>query len=227
MAQTEYTTEVLADSPAVFYKLDEVSGLPQDSSGNLRHMVTPSGTPEYRYSSPFSGAFGIRMNGESFVRSPPVSTVTDNLAVELWINPELFDSGGASFFQNGSGSGNGVEIGISASSKKFYINVDGTDPQEGRWAQNVGWIHVAVVRRSSVWEWYFNGDLWMANAGNGSVSTPTGSTRIASSTPSFTLSNLSFYGTALSAIRIRAHYEAAIDYIERPLAIPAIAAMSW
>jgi hypothetical protein len=34
-----YVDEVLADSPRAFYRLNEASGLPQDSSGNGLHMT--------------------------------------------------------------------------------------------------------------------------------------------------------------------------------------------
>ena len=32
-----YSSEVMADAPVVYYKLDETSGSPQDSSGNGNH----------------------------------------------------------------------------------------------------------------------------------------------------------------------------------------------
>lgn len=42
-----YSDEVLADAPAVYYRLNDASGLPQDSSGNGLHVSEVRGTPDY------------------------------------------------------------------------------------------------------------------------------------------------------------------------------------
>ena len=42
-----YFDEVMADSPAAYWRMDEASGQPQDSSGNGNNTTTTSGTPTY------------------------------------------------------------------------------------------------------------------------------------------------------------------------------------
>lgn len=47
-----YSSEVLADSPVAYYRMDEVSGLIQDSSGNANHATSTLGAGSATYGEP-------------------------------------------------------------------------------------------------------------------------------------------------------------------------------
>lgn len=42
-----YSSEVLADAPGAYYRMNEASGQPQDSSGNACHTTAVTGSPTY------------------------------------------------------------------------------------------------------------------------------------------------------------------------------------
>jgi hypothetical protein len=70
-----YSSEVLADSPRGYWRMNEASGNPQDSSGNGLHMDTTTGTPIYSQTGAItsdSTATAIRLDiasSESFTAS--------------------------------------------------------------------------------------------------------------------------------------------------------------
>jgi hypothetical protein len=204
MAQAEYTTAVLADSPAAFWKLDEASGLPQDSSGNARHFTTTTGTPTYQQAGPFTGAYGILLQtttNEGFTRAV-FDTATDNVTIEAWLR----QADGFTVAHNGA------NVVVTAGGTTVLSSVPlGTDL--------VTYKQIVALRRSGTWEIYKDGDLF--NTGStASISTPTGSFKVGiagSFAAGSVVSNVSYYATAISAARIRAHYEAAIDYQQKTL----------
>ena len=84
-----------------------------------------------------------------------------------------------------------------------------------------------AVRRAGAWELYVNGDLWSSYAPSGDSTAPTITLLGGSNgtTPTGLLSNVSYYETALSAERIRAHYDAAIGFVpinRLPINVPMI-----
>ena len=220
MAQSNYSTEVLADSPVAFWKLDEASGLPQDSSGNARHMTATISTPTYQYGAPFSGAQSIRMTdaggGSGFTRAV-VSTATNNIAVEFWLSA-LVDG-----VDNIFSWGTDTNSGRLRTNAGLYAYCSGVNQTKGPLVLKDGWRQIVVVLRSATWEYYQDGDLWLDNAGTTVPGTPSGSTQLGptgAATVDVAISNLSVYDTALSAARITAHYNAALDIVARPLHIP-------
>lgn len=59
-----YSSAVLEDSPLRYYKLDEASGLPQDSGSNGSHILTVTGAPTYGETSLVGGdGNSISFNG--------------------------------------------------------------------------------------------------------------------------------------------------------------------
>lgn len=220
MAQAEYTTEVLADSPTAFWKLDESSGLPQDSSGNGNHFTATAGSPTYQAAGPFSGAFGITYAaGDSHTRAV-FSTAVNNITCEVWINGPATNNT-TNILGNGQNGTSGYRILTTVGAVYARATVlceggpgsQGLGPPQG----GVGYQQFVAVRRSNTWEYYVNGDVFNSNAGTGAPNTPATSCGISPSAQTVTVSNWSLYETALSAARIRTHYEAAIDYTQRTL----------
>jgi hypothetical protein len=213
-----YATEVLADSPSAFYKLDEASGLPQDSSGNGRHMTFSTGSIGYSQAGPFPGSSAVLMhqfNSEYFNRGSPVLTATDNISFEFWARIDYSDDT-SPLFSMGSGEGttNGVwfrAIRSGGVGVDVYAGVNQIFSSD-LWPSGLrGWFHTVIVRRATQWESYLNGELYSLGSTT-AVTTPTAATNIGSiggRGADVYLSNISFYATALSPERIRAHYQAA------------------
>jgi hypothetical protein len=221
MGQTEYTAAVLTDSPKAFMKLNEGSGLPQDSSGNGNHIASQFGvgTITYSQAGPFSGSssifFDSTSNTATFNYSSILSTVVDNMCLELWAKHQNASSQTGPWFTLGNFANDGMSIG-GPESGNFVAYTGGIPNYPGPALPNI-WHHTAFLRRSGSWEFYHDGDPM--NIGFAS-NTPTAAS-IASFFGAYyishkiNLSNIAFYETAPSAARIRAHYEAAIDYISR------------
>lgn len=232
MAQSNYNTEVLADNPVAFYKLDEASGLPQDSSGNGNHMTSSLGTIAYDQGSPFSGAksikYGDNTNSSHHFRNV-VLTATDNFSIELW-GYVFAASTSATGVLNGApqtSNGYGVRLHRLTSPSAglgwgaFFSGIGASSASIGLPCRDT-WCHVVIVRDSGNWLNYFNGDLYVNDGTVGTLIAPSGSTFIGNYQNAQTLglfSNVSFYNTALSAARIKAHYNAALDLSARPLTV--------
>lgn len=94
MNQTQWNARVAARNTACggclwqYFKMDDASGLPQDSSGNAAHMNAGTGSA-YGVPGPFSGAEAITISGkfESPVSNPPTNTVNYGhpKTMECWV----------------------------------------------------------------------------------------------------------------------------------------------
>ena len=74
-----YATEVVADSPAAYYRMQEASGLIQDSSGNANHASASGGTATYQQTSPVvsdASAKAISFSGDDYFSIPDHATLT-------------------------------------------------------------------------------------------------------------------------------------------------------
>lgn len=211
-----YQQAVLADSPYIYWRMNEVAGTDMvDSSGNGRH-----GT----YSGGFTlGAAGIAEAGVTFNGSSgsaayaPLETVNGTFTVELWIKPTIDShavlfttwgvSGGTQFdMQRYQGRPHGD---IGTGSGWLTTGADTSNPIPMN-----QWTHLVYVVTPTGWTIYENG----VETANGSYSgtpllfdTSTPLT-VASHGPSLhfggTMDEVAVYTTALSATRIAAHYAA-------------------
>jgi len=78
MPATEYDAAVLADTPRIYWKFQESSGLAQDSSGNAQHANATFGSPSYAQTGFFGGsdrAIGFA-SGAAFSESSPSRPAT-------------------------------------------------------------------------------------------------------------------------------------------------------
>src|SRR5687767_12728243 len=83
-----YADVVLADSPVGYWKLNEASGLPQDSSGNGLHVTVVTGTPIYGVSGPISGDTAMEFDGSTEGLSIPDNNLLDLgniVSLEAWV----------------------------------------------------------------------------------------------------------------------------------------------
>jgi hypothetical protein len=86
-----YASEVLADSPAAYYRMDEASGLIQDSSGNANHATATAGAGSATYAEP--GAIASDPSSKSILFNPNFRfevpdhaslDLGDSFTIELW-----------------------------------------------------------------------------------------------------------------------------------------------
>lgn len=216
MSLADYVVAVLADSPVCFYKFDEASGNPADSSGNGFTISTVDGSPTYRNAGPLPGTFSVgSADNSQFNRTPTPSVVVDNLTLELWVR--LGGAVGANdqaIWNVGSGAGSGFRVQVDTNNT-FQVLRNGGAAQ----ANSTGVLsaasfkHIVIVRRATVWEYWINGVIDTANAGTTAPAGPGANSMQWAQDLSANIQSFqslgAFYATALSGARILAHYEAA------------------
>lgn len=208
-----YSSEILADNPVVYYQMNEASGNPQDSSGNSRHITSTTGTPDYSLPGPLAIGSGIRLNGgEYFVRSSVVSTVTNNFTIDGWFKIEAVTQQDEVLVHNGDSASNGWGMVVNNTGTLQFLAGGVTFGPDSATLINHGhWVHIAVVRRSGTWEYWFNGVFDQNSGWTDTPNTPTTELRINSDSVQTLYAHIALYESALSAARIRAHYRASFS----------------
>lgn len=223
MGQTAYSSAVLADAPWTFYKLDEASGLPQDSSGNGRHIGTIDGSYTYRQAGPVAGTFGMLSADSSQLNGANAApNAVNNMSLEAWIKAgSAFGANNSALFNVGP-AGTGFELWVDTT-LTFQVNVKaGPVAQLNSTAvlSTAVYRHVVIVRDATVWKYYVDGALDTANAGTTAPTDPSaGGLQLIqdlAATYSSVWSNAAYYTTALSAARVAAHY-AAMQAVDVPV----------
>lgn len=183
MAADGYAAAVLADGPVAYYECQEMSGLLLDSSGNGRDTTSTrtggSSSVSYAQQGPRGGQ-SIMAQGETFVTSAPVMTVTDNLTMEAWFAGSPGAGGGPLPFMAvgrdtnaGLSGSNGYSLGAYNSGGIFPgvtvwqptlattqgdIQLGANDPNRLVTSPGgVPWSHVVAVRRAGQWETWVGG----------------------------------------------------------------------
>lgn len=221
VAALAYSSEVLADAPAGYWRLGEPSGtLAADSSGHALDgtyvgsptLAQPGGVVGDTAAT-FSGAASQRVD----VSHSALLALTGDLTLEAWVKP--VDAGGFYFIvakDNGFlpgpyefrlQSGTGIPVLLVTTDNAVLAGT--TAPATGVWS------HVAVtITAAGAWTHYLNGSL------NGSGSTAQAryadaglGLKIGSRDDLFNgfnggLDEVAVYPTVLSAARIQAHYDA-------------------
>lgn len=221
----------MLDSPGAYYRMRESSGSPQDSSGSGKHLTTTLGSPVYSQAGPFPGALGIRLPAGSCFRrltdTALATTVIDNWTIEGWC---LFESVDAirTGFCPASGA-TGFELKVANPAKWYYArdNLTGQGADAVNALSTTAWQLLHIVRRAGVVEYYYNGALDTASAGGGAPTSPTGGNiEIGGGGGlAWTVSEVAFYASALSAARIATHYAAA--FAGNTTSISAISAIGF
>jgi|SRR5262245_24009409 len=231
-----YSSEVLADVPLAYWRMNDASGLIQDSSGNGRHATAVSGTPVYQQSSPITSdvnAKSIRFDqasAEFFTFDPGGVTplITNTFTLEAWVKRQ--------------GTGNQGEMGLLVNRSHgggMYIQPDDTlmiakSEVALIAASTVGisdlnWHHCVVTKNGATSKIYIDS---VDRTGSVSDATCDGDVKIeiASEGPTYTsfdgyMAEAAVYGTALSQTRVSVHYAAATETDQG--GSPSISAFGW
>jgi hypothetical protein len=223
-----YADAVLADSPLGYWKLDEASGTTcADSSGNGRDL-TYGGTPNFRNSGPpivggASYAVGLNgVNGEGATASYASWMLPTSFSLECWVRSTA-SSGYPAIFGVANGradSGQFILYIRSGTIKATFTNTFAASSEvtTGSGMTDGNWRHVVVTHDSSSGDFilYINGSSVASNSRIGtpqSVSQPISIGGCGSTTDSNWFSgdiaHCAYYGAALPAARVLAHYDAA------------------
>ncbi len=218
LLNSAYATAVLGSTPKTYWQLQECGGPTSfDSSGNALNVnnnhITSGVVFLYRQA---PGALtedrdrGILWpGGGALSRSGPISTVTNNFTIEMWINVQNVANNGQVLLYNGSGASNGWGMEMNTNRKITYLagGVAGGGQSTGVVPLNT-WTHVALVRNTT-WSVYING-AFDSNIGSTTPNTPSGgNVQIGDGSIQNIWSHVAVYETALSGATISAHFAAA------------------
>lgn len=210
-----YKNIILASSPKAYWKCDETSGNPVDSSGNGNDMTTSTGTPVYRVKrGPLTPNLnGIRLpGGSSLSRSSPVSTVTNNFCFELWLCPEAVSANDMDVIYNGNAASNGWGLLIDGN-MTIQVLMGGVDfiANSSTALTTQAWNHVVVARDATQWKYWINGALDGASLATTAPGAPSGGIsgfREAASRQ-IVVAHAAIYESVLTLAQIQTRYRAA------------------
>lgn len=205
----EYEAAVAASSPRAWWKLDDVSGNPVDSSGNSLNMTSSSITT-YQEPGPFTGWDAIECVNSSGGSRAAVSTQVDNVTFECFLRVDAVGAANQFVFAN-QATNNGWAV-LLSTDLKIQALVQGVAFQSKSPNALVAgeWYHIVVTRRSTVWKYFVNGLPDTTSAGTSTPNaSPTVTSLFGSASFSGAMAQAAYYDTALSDATILAHYEAA------------------
>lgn len=219
-----YSSEVLVDTPAVFYRCQEASGLIQDSSGHSLNANTSAGTPTYGQTSPITSDTSAKSilfaNAQNFqVPDNATLDVGDVFTCESWykrtatgrVTGESFcDRGTAAFkfFIEGSQTPGATD--------KIILTKPGTGDilVSSVLINNTNWHHLVVTKNGATIKLYIDTvEDTSATITNQTCSVTAtalfiGSSRNSDDFANGNLTEVAIYPTALTAARVLAHYNA-------------------
>jgi hypothetical protein len=230
MTTTSYTDEVLADSPYLYWKLDETSGTTaSDSSGNGRNG-TYTNSPTLNQTALINEGKSVDFDGTNdHVKYTLASNFTGSFTMECWINNDTFSAFPGVFgaWTANSNGNYGTNLQLS-NTGSFDINIARSN--FNFWETNVGGYgsvstgtryHVALVVDDSA----HTAKLYIDGAQSGSTITGLGAVGLGGNNKELRVGSLgaiggfwngriqgfAVYSTALSGTRITAHYDAGKD----------------
>ncbi len=207
-----YAAAVLTDSPVAYWEYQDCSGFPVDSSGSGLNMNAVTSTSGLIYRRP--GALTDprdlsieQAGGSTFTRSAPVSTVTNNFTIEMWVKVAAVTFTNQALVYNGIGSTDGWGLMIDTDFKLLYLAGGVAFGGKNTTALTVNtWAHIAVTRNTT-WTYYVNGSP-DGTGGTTTPNVPATRVQVGDGAVQRFQSHIAIYNTALSAARIAAHYAA-------------------
>ena len=209
-----YVGEVMADSPVAYYRMDEASGLPKDSSGNARHMTSVNGTPVYAQPGQVGSAMafdGVNEDSQSASRLD----VGDSFTISAWVKRAVASGSAEYTIFTQSAGGGGIYIYNDRLMMAKSV-VDQVAYSDAVLTSTSEWYHLAVTKNGATRKLYINGAEYADVSGKSDltcgVATPT--YYIGSEGGSYfngLIDEVALFDTDLSPERIREHYAAAIS----------------
>jgi hypothetical protein len=226
-APRAYASAVLADAPALFFQLDESSGLFQDSSGNARHATSVDANV-VRSLAPVTndGGTAVSASGTSEIARWSGTTITalnaGSVSIEFWLRtPSSLATSHGTFVKIGTTGGWDVGLGAGREDQagsRLVIGLNGiTWLDTGVTLSASSTYHVIVTRSSgNIFTLYLNGAPVYTSATQ-TVTTTTASQILLGDdtggtterlTTGLVLDNVAVYPSVLSQARASAHWVA-------------------
>jgi hypothetical protein len=210
-----YASEVLADAPKAYFRMQEASGLIQDSSGFGNHATSSVGTAEYQQPTPLEtdpSDFSIKMVADSFsIPNDADLTFGDTLSVEAWINMD--DMSTRAICGRGDQALtlfiNGATLRLGAAKAGIIVIVESSITLE---IDN--WYHVVYTKSGATSRMYIDSVDRTGVVTDGTLTSPAvplivGADYNGTLQWNGYLDEVAFYSTVLSLDRVQAHYSAA------------------
>jgi hypothetical protein len=217
-----YSDEVLADTPLIYWRLNEASGNFADSSGNGWTATVKAGAPTYSQPPAEAGIGGtsISLPGATYAQSANTFDFPDPdvFTIEAWINTSIVANTG-NIFESGSG---GCSIRVDGSTGlvqiiKSHLALIGASTvavNDGSWhyvvwtkdgATNVIYVDAAVATGAITnATCVSSGEAKGFGVDYGEDNSPEANTYFIGG-----LDEIAIYGTALSSTRVSDHFAAA------------------
>jgi RHS repeat-associated protein len=167
-----YGTEMLADNPAGYWRLDDPAGSPfgaSDWTGNANHaaltnvsVLEPGATADGDQAMYFNGS----SSGAEIYNPATLGSITDIFTAEAWVKRASTATGNFTIFSRGESSGGGFRLWIKPSHKLAlsYGNLDGgysgqfkTVSESTVLLNDTAWHHVAATKNGSAVKLYIDG----------------------------------------------------------------------
>lgn len=215
-----YSSEVLADSPRGYWKMNEGSGNVQDSSGLAHHadqVVGTAGNLTYGVTGPITGDTAIRFGGSVGFSVPDHADLdlADVWTIEGWINLNattgtygIISKQAGAYYARRLSTGE-IDLLASQTAQIVQSTVTITD--------TTTWHHVVCTKNGATCKIYIDGvdrtgtvtnTTTVNNANN--LLLGTDATDASSESITGDMAHLAVYSTALSQARVTAHYNASV-----------------
>lgn len=216
-----YSSEVLADSPAAYYRCQEASGLLQDSSGNARHVTAEAagGSVTYQQASPIAtdpSDFSIDTLDHWF-SSPDGAwfDLADVFTLEMWCKRD----GGIGSTQVLFSKGNNSWLLHFNAGNQFFLDRQGVANIVGSTTtitDTTTWHHLVCTKTGATVKLYIDavdvtGTVTNSTFTNTTVASFVGARDDANFLLSAHIDEVAIYPTALSLTRVQAHFDAATE----------------
>lgn len=235
-----YVSEVLADSPLAYWRLNEASGNPQDSSGNGHHVSSVIGTPTYGQTSPITSdaaAKAMSFAGNSGLVVPDAASGdwdvpgnTEIFSMECWM--KLAGNGTVRYIFNKQSGNFGLYMWSDNILQAGKVDT-GAFIASASAITDTAWHHVVAVKNGASGALYIDGASVGGSFTNQDIIPNDENLRIGvyyNETQNFfndMLCELAIYGSALSLARAQAHYAAATVALDTVLPDADITTTGW
>jgi hypothetical protein len=212
-AAPTYDSAVLADQPAVFYRMaDSATALMADSSGNEADGVYDPGVAELGAPGPLANdsSTGVASNGGpqlATAASPQLSQGASPRTVEMWVQDTYDESGRALVSWGNTGMEDGAFTvyetadGVAVDAGNDYHALTSPYPLD-----DGVWHLITVTFSGSQLTMYVDGVPIGSTAFTGTLDTSGTSLAVGSSLITGSMADLAIYPTALSAATVAAHF---------------------
>lgn len=214
-----YASEVLADAPKAYYRMQEASGLIQDSSGLGHNATSTGGNAVYHTATPLvtdPGDFSIQHIVGSWFSIPDHADLDmgDTLTAEAWVYPTTL---GTLLVISGRGGVGALSWGMNTDNTIFAAKANTAIIVSSTITLSIStWYHVAYTKATTTSKIYIDGvdrTGAVTNQTLADVAVPliVGADYDASAPWLGLLDEVAFYSTALPQARVQAHYNAAFS----------------